>query len=99
MSTELRIAGAFERGEPISITVNGETVKAYRGESVAAALLAAGHLRLRASPKGGARGAFCHMGVCQECTVEHAGRAVSSCQLPCEEGMTIVLRTLTDEAH
>jgi hypothetical protein len=84
MSTDLRIAGAFERGEPISIIVNGARVKAYRGESVAA---------------GGARGAFCHMGVCQECTVEHAGRAVSSCQLACVDGMTIELRTLTDGAH
>ena len=74
-------------------------VKAYRGENVAAALLAAGLLRLRTSPRGGARGAFCFMGVCQECTVEHDGRAVSSCQLPCEDGMAIVLRELTDSEH
>lgn len=99
MSTDLRIVSAFDRGEPISIIVNGEKVKAYRGESVAAALLASGHLRLRTSPKGGARGAFCHMGACQECTVEHAGRAVSSCQLACADGMAIELRTLTDSGH
>jgi len=99
MPRDLRIANAFERGAPISITVNGTPVKAYRGENVAAALLAAGLLRLRTSPRGGARGAFCFMGVCQECTVEHDGRAVSSCQLPCEDGMAIVLRELTDSEH
>ena len=70
MPPDLRIANTFDRGQPISITVNGAPVTAYRGESVAAALLASGYLRLRSSPKGGARGAFCFMGVCQECTVE-----------------------------
>lgn len=36
-----RIEG-FARGAPITITVNGQPVRAYAGESIAAALLAAG---------------------------------------------------------
>jgi sarcosine oxidase subunit alpha len=54
----------------VTIYVNGRPVSAYRGESVFAALHAAGYRLLRRSHRGGAaRGAFCGMGLCQECRI------------------------------
>jgi D-hydroxyproline dehydrogenase subunit alpha len=41
----------------------------HEGQSVAAALAAAGVLELRESADGSSRGVFCGMGVCQECLV------------------------------
>lgn len=98
-SDGLRITGNYDRGAAIEIIVDGEPVAAHAGESVAAALLAAGRLRLRNSPGGNPRGAFCMMGVCQECVVECDGAAVASCQTPCRPGLAISLRAITDGAH
>ncbi len=70
---------------------NGKPVDAYRGESVAGALLAAGYRRLRASPRVGApRGSFCWMGSCQECTVVVDGQRRPACRLEVEEGMIVL---------
>ncbi|MDP6397464.1 MAG: (2Fe-2S)-binding protein [Arenicellales bacterium] len=62
-----RING-IERGEPITITVNGKEIQAYTGESIAAALLATGQRNIHQSVKDGApRGYFCGMGMCFDC--------------------------------
>jgi hypothetical protein len=54
----------------ITLFVNGTPVAAHEGDSVFAALHAAGYLVLRRSPQAGEpRGAFCGMGLCQECRV------------------------------
>lgn len=61
---------SVRRGEPITIFVNGHKIVAYRGETVHAALLAAGYQVLRKSKSGvEARGIFCGMGVCYDCLV------------------------------
>ena len=72
MTQNLRIPSAA-RGKQIAITVNGIRVIAYEGETVHAALTAAGIYSLRQTPSGEARGAFCGMGLCYECrvTVNH----------------------------
>jgi predicted molibdopterin-dependent oxidoreductase YjgC len=58
------------RGAAIKVTVNGRPVKAYQGETVYGALLAAGFLTLIKSTRLNApRGSFCGMGVCCECLV------------------------------
>jgi predicted molibdopterin-dependent oxidoreductase YjgC len=73
--------------------VDGQAMTAPAGISVAAALIAAGHIVLRRSPTADApRGAFCLMGVCQECTVIIDGRAERACMTPVREGLTITLR-------
>ena len=91
-ATELRLAGSILRGAPATIRVDGHSVTAYDGESVAAALLAADILYLRSSPRRGEpRGMFCAMGVCQECIVEVDGRAVPACMTSVRDGMTIRL--------
>lgn len=91
MSSAVRIEGGIERGKPISIVVDGETIPAFRGETIAAAMLAAGRRAMRYTPRGHApRSLFCAMGVCFECvvTIEGLGRA-RGCMTPVEDGMKI----------
>jgi len=57
-----------------TITYEGEVLGARTGESVAAALVAAGQLMCRTTPRSGNRGIFCGMGVCSECAVTIDGR-------------------------
>ena len=75
----------------VEIQVDGQSVRAREGESVAAALLAAGLRSNRTTPISGApRAPFCMMGVCYECLVEIDGVPNrQSCQIPVEEGMQI----------
>ena len=80
----------IDRGEPVTIFFDGIPVEAFAGESVAAALLASGVRQLRSSPRAGSpRGAFCLMGVCQECVVTIDGSRVPSCQAPVRAGLTV----------
>jgi sarcosine oxidase subunit alpha len=66
---DLRIASA-PRGAKITIVVNGRACVAFAGETVHAALLAAGCRLLRKTAKSGQpRGIFCGMGVCYDCLV------------------------------
>lgn len=79
-----------KRGEPVFFTFDGAPIRAYAGESVAAALFAAGYRVLRESPNGRTpRGAFCWMGLCQECTVEVDGVRRPACRVECAEGLIV----------
>ncbi|MCP5155855.1 MAG: (2Fe-2S)-binding protein [Ectothiorhodospiraceae bacterium] len=90
MST--RIETEIARPDTVTIEVDGRPLSAHPGESLAVALLAAGIRALRASPRaGGARGAFCFMGACQECVVTVDGRRVTSCLEPVRAGMRVRL--------
>jgi predicted molibdopterin-dependent oxidoreductase YjgC len=61
--------------DDVPITVDGEPVRARAGDTVAAALLAAGYRATRTTPVSGApRGPFCMMGVCFDCLVEIDGQ-------------------------
>jgi sarcosine oxidase subunit alpha len=64
---------------------------AYEGETIAAALLAAGIFTFRLSPKHKEpRGLFCGMGSCYECLVTVDGaHAVRACVTPVSDGMRI----------
>ena len=91
--TELRISHGITRGSLVRFRVDGREVEGFQGESVAAALLAAGIRDLRNAPvDGGPRGLFCNMGLCQECVVEAAGRLVEACRLPVSAGLEIRTR-------
>lgn len=67
--------GAVAEAERIAIDFEGESVEGRRGETLAAALAAAGIRNLRSTRSGQPRGIFCGMGVCQECLVEIDGRS------------------------
>jgi NADPH-dependent 2,4-dienoyl-CoA reductase/sulfur reductase-like enzyme len=57
----------------VSVTFEGRVIPARRGETVAAALSAAGVIAFRETATGAERGLFCGMGVCQDCLVEIDG--------------------------
>ena len=76
----------------VPITVDGVTHRALPGQSVAAALLVVGVRCLRDSPRAGTpRGAFCMMGICQECLVRVDGHLVQACMEPVVAGIAITL--------
>jgi sarcosine oxidase subunit alpha len=78
--------------EYLSITVDGEIIKVGAGRSLAAALIGAGVRRLRRSPRAAQpRGAFCMMGVCQECLVHVDGKLEQACLKRVRPGMNVVL--------
>jgi len=88
---DLRIKGAA-RGPAATIVVDGTEVPAFEGESLAASLLAAGHLHLRDSPRAGTpRGALCFMGICQECVVQVDGASTQACLVQVAGGMQVRL--------
>ncbi|WP_445682586.1 (2Fe-2S)-binding protein [Radicibacter daui] len=82
-------------GEKLAFSFNGQRVEGVAGDSVAAALLAAGYTTLRESPRAGTpRGPFCWMGVCQECTVVIDGVRRPACRTSLAAGMQIFPGTI-----
>jgi predicted molibdopterin-dependent oxidoreductase YjgC len=81
----------IDRGEAVTLLVNGRPVQAYRGQTIAAALLAAGQRTLRHTRRAGKpRGLFCAMGVCYDCVVTVNGESgVRACMRRVEEGMQV----------
>ncbi|RYZ10450.1 MAG: (2Fe-2S)-binding protein [Comamonadaceae bacterium] len=89
-ATTLRADQAVRRGPPLQFTLDGDTVSAFGGESVAAALFASGRRSLRRSPRDDQpRGAFCLMGSCQECLVWIGARKLPACQVPVTDGLEV----------
>jgi D-hydroxyproline dehydrogenase subunit gamma len=72
-----------------TIRVDGQSVPARLGESLAVALLRAGHLRFRESLAGQARAPLCGMGTCYECQVKVDGSWVRACLEPVREGLEV----------
>lgn len=74
----------------IRLRINGVPRTVRPGDTVAAAVLAAGHAFLRHSVTGEPRSALCGMGICFECRLRVDGVAhVRSCQTLCREGMEV----------
>jgi sarcosine oxidase subunit alpha len=93
MREELGREPVIERGDPVELLVDGEPVRAYLGETIAGALVAAGHRVFRHAPRTGApRGVYCGIGACFECvvTVEGLGQ-VRSCMVAVQPGMRVSL--------
>jgi predicted molibdopterin-dependent oxidoreductase YjgC len=78
-------------GRRLHFTFDGQDVPAYEGETVAAALIAAGRRAFRLTGRGAEpRGLFCGMGLCFDCLVRVNGRPnVRACQAPAAEGMRV----------
>jgi predicted molibdopterin-dependent oxidoreductase YjgC len=76
---------------PVVVTINGETVRCRAGDSVAAALLAAGLNECRdTAVKDLPRGPFCLMGICYDCLVMIDDQPnQQSCMIPVRSGMKI----------
>jgi len=83
---------ALEARDPtVGVTVDGAPLRARAGDTVAAALLAAGFLRFRRTPVSGtARGPYCMMGVCFDCLVTVNGVPNrQACLVEIADGMRI----------
>lgn len=96
----MRVAGLRlddrRRADDITITVDGRPLACRAGETVATALLAAGFCKLRTSPRTGApRGAFCMMGVCQECAIRIDDRVQQACLVQVRPGLRVELGSTT----
>lgn len=67
---------------------DGTEIAAEAGQSVGAALIAAGHLSWRTTRHGGApRGVFCGIGICFDCLVVVNGRPNQrACQTEVRDG-------------
>ena len=74
MTDSLRVAGAAPGVDAVAFSFQGREIRGRSGETLAAALTAAGERELRETKAGERRGLFCGMGVCQECLVEIDGR-------------------------
>lgn len=91
-------SGMIARTAPVEFMFDGRPVAAHEGETVLAALIRAGQLHLRDAPEDGApRGAFCCMGLCQECLVQVGDTRVESCRHPVSEGLDV--RSFKRAAH
>ena len=75
----------------IGFDFEGREVTAREGESVAAALLAAGLRGFRATPvSGAARAPWCMMGICFDCLMEIDGMASrQACMVTVRQGMRV----------
>jgi sarcosine oxidase subunit alpha len=83
-----------EEGAVVRLTLDGRPIEARAGDSVAAALLAAGIDTCRTTPVSGApRGPYCMMGVCFDClvTIDGVGNR-QGCLVPVAEGMAVAIQ-------
>lgn len=93
----MRIEGGptvVERGEPFQMEVDGQSIVAFEGETIATALLASGRRVFRHTARTGTpRGLFCGIGVCFECLVTVDGIPnLRSCMTPARPGIKIQLQ-------
>jgi D-hydroxyproline dehydrogenase subunit gamma len=78
----------------VTVTIDGRSVEARVGDTVAAAMLAAGYDHCRTTPVSGSpRAPYCLMGVCFEClvTIDGVGNR-QGCLVPVREGMHVELQ-------
>ena len=88
---ERRVQKGVARGRKFEITVDGERIPSYEGETIAAALLAAGRLILGYTAKNNQpRGMYCGIGVCHECMMEINGIPnTRACQILATPGCVV----------
>ena len=82
------------RAATVRVFIEGEAYDARAGDSVAAALLAAGRDHCRTTAVSGAlRAPYCMMGVCFDClvSIDEVGNR-QGCLEPVREGMRIALQ-------
>ena len=89
-----------DTGATLTLKVDGKSIRARIGDTVASAMLAAGIVQNRTTPVSGApRGPYCLMGVCFEClvTIDGVGSR-QGCMVQAREGMIVETQTGGREA-
>ena len=86
-----RLEVVVSRGPALEIIVDGRPLRAFLGESVAVALLAAGKRTLRTTPRTSEpRGLYCGIGVCFDCVMVVDGQPnMRACQTRVRPGMCV----------
>ena len=79
------------RQHPVAVTINGQPVQCREGDTVAAAMFAAGVVDCRDTAVSGVpRGPYCMMGICYDCLVTIDGQPnQQGCMTQVREGMNI----------
>ncbi len=86
----LKSADMRAGGPPVRFRFDGREVEALPGETIAAALAAAGIVAVRQARSGAPRGPYCGMGVCFDCLVTVDGRpSQRACLTPVAEGLEV----------
>jgi thioredoxin reductase len=83
------LPGARREGSLQTFSFAGRKIPFHPGETIAAALLAAGEVAMRRTRTGERRGPFCGMGVCGECLVAVGGRQLRACLEKAEPGQDV----------
>jgi glycine/D-amino acid oxidase-like deaminating enzyme len=84
-------------GRPVAISFAGQPIAAFEGETVAAALSAAGITAFRETPSGAPRGLYCGMGACFDCVVTIDGRiGRRACLEKVRDGMVVASELAVD---
>jgi len=85
------ILGVLPPAREVTILVDGRTVSAREGDTIASALVAAGWTAFRRTEKRGEpRGVFCAIGKCTDCVMTVNGVPnVRTCITPVEDGMQV----------
>ena len=90
---DLRIRDGVERGPEIRFRFDGREVPAYEGESVAAALWAAGSARGRPNRPADRRSRRAlRDGVCQQCVLWIGEVRIEACRTPVRAGLDVRTR-------
>lgn len=93
----IRLDKKLIRGPEVEIVVDGRPVKAFCGETVATALLSAGHWVCQ-TQEDRPLGVFCNIGVCHGCLMTINGvSGVRACQTEVAEGLKVETRRLIKE--
>jgi sarcosine oxidase subunit alpha len=81
-------------GRPVRFDFECSEIEAFEGETVAVALLAAGHRVFRTMPNSGnPRGGYCFTGRCADCLVVLDGVAnARACVTPVAPGMRVSIQ-------
>jgi len=91
---------AIERGDALTIRIDGRRYVAYGGETIATVLAAEGIRAYRYSERPVEMplpGFFCGMGICYGCVVLVEGELQRACMTAVGEGMKIMTRPETAE--
>ncbi len=79
-----------KEGPTITFSVDGESIPAYTGDTIAGALYAIGRRAWHRSRYGDERGVLCGIGYCFDCLVTVDGRPdLRACQTLVKEGMIV----------
>lgn len=77
-------------GRQVRARFDGNEIAGTEGCSVAAALLASGHMSWRTTESGSGRGLFCGIGICFDCIVEIDGESGQrACMIPLQDNMDV----------